>query len=64
MLQLAVPNLASSGLALFEVEETDELGIWVRMNRKDGPHTMLVRWDFVVVIDVPVPEQKNIGLKA
>jgi hypothetical protein len=52
-LSLAVPDLPESGVASVAVEDSDDLGIWIRQGRLDGEHFLLVRWEFVVTIDVP-----------
>jgi hypothetical protein len=38
----------------FDVEESDEQGVWVRLEYQDGPHVLLVRWDYVLAMDVPL----------
>lgn len=35
------------------VEETDDMGIWARIDRADGEHTVLIRWDYVLAVDFP-----------
>lgn len=34
--------------------ETDESGLWVSSRKADGEHWLLVRWDCILAIDVPV----------
>lgn len=47
VLKLAVPELSESRVVSFYVEDTDDLGIWVRIERNDGNHVLLVRWEYV-----------------
>ena len=56
-LQVAVPGLPESRVAAFSVKETDEMGMWVRIARPDGDHILLVRWEFVLTVDVPAEER-------
>ena len=37
----------------FEAEGIREEGIWIRFEFDDGQHLLLVRWKYVVTIDVP-----------
>ncbi len=62
-LQLAVPSLPETRLAPFYVQDTDDIGMWVRVKRPDGEHLLLVRWEFVLTIDMAVGETKTVGWK-
>jgi hypothetical protein len=44
------------------VEDTDDMGIWARVDRPDGKHIVLIRWDYVLSLDVE-RKSKNVGLK-
>jgi hypothetical protein len=63
-LQIAGVDLAEIPLADFLVEETDDMGMWVRVDREDGEHTLLVRWEFVLALDLPSEEARRIGLRS
>jgi hypothetical protein len=63
-LQLAGVDVQEGPLPEFLVEETDDIGLWVRVSREDGNHTLLVRWEFVLSLDVPPHEARRIGLSA
>jgi len=63
VLELAALNLAESSFLLVYVEESDDLGLWARVSREDGDHLILVRWEYVLAIDVPVGEPKSMGLR-
>ena len=45
------------------VEETDDLGVWVRAKRSDGRHMVLIRWEYILSVDVPPSERKAFGLR-
>jgi len=52
-LQLAALNLEDSQFVWVYVDETDDLGLWVRVHRDDGDHLVLIRWEYILSIDVP-----------
>ena len=62
-LQVAVPNLPESRVVWFYVQDTDEIGMWVRVKREDGEHPLVVRWEYVLSLDFPIGETKTVGLK-
>ena len=62
-LQYAAVNLVDSPSVSLYVQDTDDLGMWVRVERQDGVHIVLVRWDFVLAVDILVGETKTVGLK-
>jgi hypothetical protein len=62
-LQLAAVNVPESAAMLVHVQDTDDLGLWVRTPREDGEHLLLVRWEFVLAIDFPIGGTKTIGLR-
>ncbi len=49
-------------LPLLYVEDSDDLGMWVRDARDDGVHSVLIRWEFVLSLDLVPPEVKRIGV--
>ena len=52
-LQLAALNLEESQFVWVYVDETDDLGLCVRVHRDDGDHLVLIRWEYILSIDVP-----------
>lgn len=44
------------------VQDTDDIGIWARIGRQDGEHTVLIRWEYVLSVDFPSGIRK-VGLK-
>lgn len=53
LLQAGVSLPGTPGV-LFDVQEKDEEGLWVLLHYEDGPHLLLVRWEYILVIDAPV----------
>ncbi len=60
-LRLAGLELPDRALAGFFVEETDEMGMWVRVTRADEIHSLLIRWEFVLSLDL-LTQARRIGL--
>ncbi len=48
--------------ALFDIEATRDEGIWVRFEYDDGPHLVLIRWEYVLAMDVPLGATVTEGL--
>jgi hypothetical protein len=46
-----------------EVHEPDDLGIWIRNPRETNLNVFLLRWEFILGIEVPVDAGKVVGLK-
>jgi hypothetical protein len=63
VLKLAGVETAHPGVAHLYVQAEDELGIWVRTAREDGEHLLLIRWPFVLTVDLHVGGAKKIGLQ-
>ena len=61
-LQGAAVNLPPTSVFLVYVQDSDDMGLWVRTPREDGDHLLLIRWEYVLTIDFPVGETKTIGL--
>jgi len=53
-LQLAAGIPGESVVAFFYALRTDESGLWVSSRKEDGEHWLLVRWDCILAVDVPV----------
>jgi hypothetical protein len=54
----------SPDLVTADVEETDDVGIWIRMQRRKSPASLvLLRWEFILGIELPVDTGKVVGLK-
>jgi hypothetical protein len=55
-------HLRDSAGVLVEVAETDDLGIWIRIDRQDIKHFFLVRWEYVLAVDFPDLKQPAVGV--
>jgi hypothetical protein len=45
-----------------DVLDSDERGLWIKTNRADGAHLVLVRWKYVALVDVMLGGVKTKGL--
>jgi hypothetical protein len=45
------------------LENSDDIGIWIRVNREDGDHLVLIRWEYVLSMDFAVGQPKTLGLR-
>jgi len=61
VLGLAGVTWGTPGL-LVEVIDTDDMGVWVRLQREQGEYTLWVRWDYVLTIEVPSGVKRVAGL--
>ena len=62
-MSVAAVDLPSAGAVLAYVRDTDDLGIWISLDREDGEHVLLIRWEYVLSIDLRAGETKTVGLK-
>jgi hypothetical protein len=62
VLDLAAVSHSEAGLQVY-VQDTDDIGIWVRIAREDGEHVLLIRWDYVLSVDFTAGETKTVGLR-
>ena len=63
VLKHAAVNVSESMFLAVRVEDTDDIGIWVRVSREDGDHLLLVRWEYVLSMDFPMGQPKTLGLR-
>jgi hypothetical protein len=63
LMNLAALSVPEPSALMAFVQETNDLGLWIRVDREDGPHLLLVRWEYVLAVDFPVGETKTIGLR-
>ncbi len=45
-----------------EVVESDDLGLWIRKAHGRDEHNFLLRWDYILGVDVPAGTAKPFGL--
>lgn len=58
----AVDGLSDSPGLVVNVVETDDLGIWIRVDRADVKHIVLIRWEYVLSIDIQDRKQVAAGI--
>ena len=58
-----VANVHSLSPVIAEVTETDDLGIWVRARQEAPEWVLLLRWEFILGIEVREGKSKVVGLK-
>jgi len=54
MVQIGSSGSSSSGLNNVEVNiaESDDLGLWIRVRRQDRQRLLLLRWDYILSLEV------------
>ena len=62
VLEMSGLELPPSGSRIFQIEDHDDMGIWVREPREDEDHINLVRWDYILCVDVPEGGTKKVGM--
>lgn len=63
VLKIAGVSLPDSNLLSISIEESEDLGLWVHIPREDQMHLFLLRWEYILGIDVPSGLGKVVGLK-
>ena len=48
---------------LASIEDSDDLGLWLRIEGEDYLRLLLLRWEYVLGIDLPSGLGKIVGLK-
>ncbi len=61
--QLAALSLTESPFVWVKVEDSDDMGIWIRIGREDGDHVFLIRWEYILSMDFIVGQPKTLGLR-
>jgi hypothetical protein len=61
--QLAALELTESPFVWVKIEDSDDVGIWIRVEREDGDHLVLVRWEYILSMDFIVGQPKTLGLR-
>jgi len=63
ILKLTGSGLPDSHTVTVSVEESEDLGLWVRLQRADQMHFFLLRWDYILALDLPSGMGRLIGLR-
>lgn len=56
-------GLPPSDAYLFVVDESDDLGLWAKIEREDGLHHLLLRWEYILSVDIRAGEGKGLGFQ-
>jgi len=48
-------------LAAFIIDE-DERGLWMRIERTGAGYWLLIRWPWVLAVEIPAPRSKRTGI--
>jgi hypothetical protein len=60
VLQLAAVDIAESQFVWVYVDDSDDGGLWARVPREDGDHLVLIRWEYVLSVDIPAGQAKTL----
>jgi hypothetical protein len=64
VMRLSAVNVQEDAASKVGIEDTDDIGLWIRVPRGDGEHLLLVRWEYVMSIDFPAGETRQMmGIK-
>jgi len=63
VLRLCSVAFPGSGLLTVLVDESEELGLWIRIPREDQVHLLLLRWEYILTIDLPSGMGRVVGIR-
>jgi hypothetical protein len=63
VLALASVRVEESSAISVSVEESEELGLWIRVPREDQVHFFLLRWEYILGVDLPSGTGRLVGLR-
>lgn len=46
-----------------DVLDEDQKGLWIKARRADGNHLVLIRWEYVALLDLHLGDTKQQGLR-
>ena len=46
-----------------DVEDTDDVGVWLRMQRDNESKYLLLRWEYILGVEVSEEKGRIVGLK-
>jgi hypothetical protein len=58
-----VANIHSLSPVMAEVAETEDLGIWIRARKEAPEWVLLLRWEYILGIEVQERNSKVFGLR-
>ncbi len=63
ILGLMAIGIPTPQLLTVTIEEADDIGLWIRVPREDQVHFVLIRWEFVLSMDLLSGTGKLIGMR-
>ena len=63
VLALAAISASDSPQVLVSVEESEEIGLWIRIPRERQMHLFLLRWEYILGIDLQSGTGKLLGMQ-
>lgn len=64
VLSHASVGLPESNLLTVSVEESEDMGLWIRIPREDQMHFLLIRWEYILSIDLQSGMGRLIGIRS
>jgi hypothetical protein len=64
VLALAAVKVPDSDRGLVSIEESEDLGLWIRVTREDQLTFFLLRWEYILGVERLSGRGRVVGLKA
>jgi hypothetical protein len=64
VLALAAVNVPDNDRLLVSIEESEDLGLWIRVSREDQLTFFLLRWEYILGVELLSGRGRVVGLKA
>jgi hypothetical protein len=62
VLRQAAVDVPDTPGVTFDVHETSDYGLWVRLDYADGRHVIMIRWHYILAMEVNVGKIRTEGL--
>jgi hypothetical protein len=60
----AAVNVPDNDRVLVSIEESEDLGLWIRVSREDQLTFFLLRWEYILGVELLSGRGRVVGLKA
>jgi hypothetical protein len=64
ILALAAVNIPDNDRVLVSIEESEDLGLWIRVSREDQLTFFLLRWEYILGLELLSGRGRVVGLTA
>jgi hypothetical protein len=64
ILALAAVNIPDNNRVLVSIEESEDLGLWIRVSREDQLTFFLLRWEYILGLELLSGRGRVVGLTA